>query len=157
MRASLHASLRAYAMLAMFSLGLVAAQAAFADQAHAWLRICNKTSKRVSYHHNEPDSSCGDTCGGNRSRHGWWIMAPNECKTVYGPSAEGKYFEWYAHSTDRTMVWTSASRRWPMPSEATDGYCMCLGCSLSGSPCYPSYNHRRLDVSADNHTMNLVD
>jgi uncharacterized membrane protein len=141
---------------AQFALLTLVLTIAASSQAHAWLKVCNRTTKMVSYHHNVPDSSCQSRCGGDHSRYGWYNISPNACKTVYSGSAANQWFEWYAESVDGVWVWTSADRRWSMSNDATNGWCNCIECSIGGGgSCYPNYNHRLLTSSTSDYTLNL--
>lgn len=123
--------------------------------AKAWLKICNSTGESITYSHSEPDSGCGSgNCAWERV--GWWTIANGACTTVYGGSANNKYFYWYAEATDGSPVWTSNTWEWQVPN-SVHNLCQCIGCTTGGgAPCHPLLKHRELHTTATNYTLTIV-
>jgi uncharacterized membrane protein len=123
--------------------------------AHAWLKICNKTTKSVYYEHSLPDSSC---YSGYREK-GWWNIAPNQCSTVYGGAMENKFVVYYAEATDGSITWSGTRLYRAVPFAAFDrcGGLYCYACRTTQPPAGTAWRvHRDLTATSTNYTINLT-
>jgi uncharacterized membrane protein len=97
---------------------VAASMVAFSSEAHAWVKVCNKTSEptSVAYGYNYDDEFSFNIVASNKRSKGWWNLKTNECATVdtgsassvvYGKvsSRYGPYF--YAESNSRVWAGTT--------------------------------------------------
>lgn len=82
---------------------------AFSSEAHAWLRICNRTTELISVAYGSQTVSINST---SLRSQGWWNIQPNDCATVLsGSAATDDAFDsafrlfYHAHSASGGLVW----------------------------------------------------
>ena len=82
---------------------------AFSSEAHAWLKVCNKTTQLVSVAYGSETVGINST---SLKSKGWWNIQPNNCATVSsGSAATEDGFDtafrlfFYAESADGGLTW----------------------------------------------------
>src|SRR5687767_6159244 len=82
------------------------------SEAHAFFKVCNKTSREITYSHTIADTVGCPATNPWRNR-GWWRIAPNSCATISSSlnMLDRRYY-YYAASTDGALEWTSSNFVW---------------------------------------------
>ena len=73
--------------------------AGLADTAHADLRVCNKTSSRVS-------TAIGYRDNEGWVTEGWWTLDPVSCQTILSGALGARYYYVYALDADQGGWWS---------------------------------------------------
>jgi uncharacterized membrane protein len=90
-----------------------------ASDAKAWFKVCNQTSKRVTFTYTYADGNCGADPWRNE---GWWPVEPNQCVKVNNFNMQNRVFYYYAHNSDNSLLWTSSSFKWGV-NPAVHNFC----------------------------------
>lgn len=88
--------------LATAAFALTAWSFAGAGEAHADLRICNKTSSRIGIAVGYKDQSAWTT-------EGWWNLPASSCETLLAGPLVSRYYYIYAIDYDRGGEWSGRS------------------------------------------------
>ena len=68
-----------------FALGMFS----FSAPAHAWFKVCNKSTETVLVAFAYPES-------GGWTSHGWWSLTSGQCTTTYDAELKNKFYYVYA-------------------------------------------------------------
>jgi uncharacterized membrane protein len=138
-------------------LGAVAlALSALATNAHAWLKLCNKTDQTVNV-----AIAIGEKDAADASTEalpvvtveGWWKVAPGQCSQVSGVDAAGHWVYYHAHAGSRAWEGTS---RLCVRSLRFNGSQHFLDSNESCRGEWRAIGFRRTDAATRNHTVNLT-
>jgi uncharacterized membrane protein len=115
-------------------------------------RFCNKYPLRVqvAFMWYDPTGSCSSD--GQWATKGWWILAPGECKTVFGRDLQkvNKYYYYYAESPDDGFSWRGNVNVY-VPYRTFES------CLNIGSTDARVVGFRKVDIgSYNNYTLNLI-
>jgi uncharacterized membrane protein len=144
------------------TLTVAASMVAFSSEAHAWVKVCNKTSEPtfVAYGYNYDDEFTFRIGPASKRSKGWWNLKTNECATVDTGSAssvvDGKVSSIYGpyyYAQSNSYIWAGTSQfcvNYFAPfALTTTGTCP-VG--------YDSLGLRKINSGANvNYTINLVE